>query len=112
MGWLFCWLLLGAAAVHQRTLCYAFSLPHHAADFLPLAVLTLWRVARTLRGIATGQSLAPLERFSLAAVTGVVLLVAAGRAANIEDLGLETTRVATDRGIIVVDGQSCAEWGA
>src|SRR5665811_465513 len=37
-------------------------------------------------------------------VAADVLLVAAGRAANIEDLGLETTRVATDRGIIVVDG--------
>jgi dihydrolipoamide dehydrogenase len=37
-------------------------------------------------------------------VAAEVLLVAAGRAANIEDLGLETTRVATDRGIILVDG--------
>jgi dihydrolipoamide dehydrogenase len=32
------------------------------------------------------------------------ILVATGRAANIEDLGLETTRVQTDRGIIKVDG--------
>ena len=32
------------------------------------------------------------------------LLVAAGRAANIEDIGLETTRVETDRGVIKVDG--------
>ena len=32
------------------------------------------------------------------------LLVAAGRAANIEDIGLETTRAETDRGIIKVDG--------
>ena len=36
-------------------------------------------------------------------VAAEVLLVAAGRAANIEDLRLETTRVATDRGVIVVD---------
>jgi dihydrolipoamide dehydrogenase len=33
-----------------------------------------------------------------------VMLVATGRAANIEDIGLETTRVETDRGIIKVDG--------
>jgi dihydrolipoamide dehydrogenase len=32
------------------------------------------------------------------------LLVATGRAANIEDIGLETTRAETDRGIIKVDG--------
>ena len=32
------------------------------------------------------------------------MLVATGRAANIEDIGLETTRVETDRGIIKVDG--------
>jgi dihydrolipoamide dehydrogenase len=32
------------------------------------------------------------------------ILVATGRAANIEDLGLETTHVATSRGIIEVDG--------
>lgn len=32
-----------------------------------------------------------------------MLLVATGRAANIEDIGLETTRVETDRGIIKVD---------
>ncbi|MGK2849746.1 MAG: dihydrolipoyl dehydrogenase [Candidatus Limnocylindrales bacterium] len=33
-----------------------------------------------------------------------VMLVATGRAANIEDIGIETTRVETDRGIIKVDG--------
>jgi dihydrolipoamide dehydrogenase len=33
-----------------------------------------------------------------------VLLVATGRAANIEDIGLDTTRIETDRGIIKVDG--------
>ena len=33
-----------------------------------------------------------------------MMLVATGRAANIEDIGLETTRVETDRGIIKVDG--------
>lgn len=33
-----------------------------------------------------------------------LLLVATGRAANIEDIGLETTRVETERGIIKVDG--------
>jgi dihydrolipoamide dehydrogenase len=33
-----------------------------------------------------------------------VILVATGRAANIEDIGLETTRVTTDRGVILVDG--------
>jgi dihydrolipoamide dehydrogenase len=37
-------------------------------------------------------------------VAAEVMLVATGRAANIEDIGLETTRVLTDRGIIVVDG--------
>ena len=33
-----------------------------------------------------------------------MLLVATGRAANIEDIGLDTTRIETDRGIIKVDG--------
>ena len=33
-----------------------------------------------------------------------MLLVATGRAANIEDIGLETTKVETDRGIVKVDG--------
>ena len=37
-------------------------------------------------------------------ISADVLLLAAGRAANLENLGLETTRVRTDRGIIVVDG--------
>jgi len=34
-----------------------------------------------------------------------MLLVATGRAANIEDIGLETTKVETDRGIIKVNGR-------
>ena len=34
-----------------------------------------------------------------------VLLVAAGRAANIEEIGLETTKVETDRGVIKVNGR-------
>jgi dihydrolipoamide dehydrogenase len=33
------------------------------------------------------------------------LLVATGRAANIEEIGLETTKVETDRGVITVDGR-------
>jgi dihydrolipoamide dehydrogenase len=33
------------------------------------------------------------------------LLVAAGRAANIEEIGLETTKVETDRGVIKVNGK-------
>jgi dihydrolipoamide dehydrogenase len=33
-----------------------------------------------------------------------VILVATGRAANIEEIGLETTRATTDRGVILVDG--------
>ena len=33
-----------------------------------------------------------------------LMLVATGRAANIEDIGLESTKVETDRGIIKVDG--------
>jgi len=34
-----------------------------------------------------------------------ILLVAAGRAANIEEIGLETTKVETDRGVIKVNGK-------
>ncbi len=34
-----------------------------------------------------------------------MLLVAAGRAANIEDIGLESTKVETDRGIVKVNGK-------
>ena len=37
-------------------------------------------------------------------VAAEVLLVATGRAANVEDIGLETTRVAVERGVIKVDG--------
>ncbi len=33
------------------------------------------------------------------------LLVAAGRATNIEDIGLETTKIETDRGFVKVDGR-------
>ena len=33
-----------------------------------------------------------------------LLLVATGRAANIENIGLETTRIETERGTIKVDG--------
>ena len=39
-----------------------------------------------------------------AEVSAELLLVATGRAANIEDIGLETTKVETDRGIIRVNG--------
>jgi dihydrolipoamide dehydrogenase len=39
-----------------------------------------------------------------AEVQAEVMLVATGRAANIEDIGLETTKVETDRGIIKVNG--------
>ena len=38
-------------------------------------------------------------------VNAEMMLVATGRAANIEDIGLETTRVETDRGIIKVNGR-------
>jgi dihydrolipoamide dehydrogenase len=34
-----------------------------------------------------------------------MMLVATGRAANIEDIGLETTKVETDRGVIKVNGR-------
>ncbi|HEX9045042.1 MAG TPA: dihydrolipoyl dehydrogenase [Candidatus Limnocylindrales bacterium] len=37
-------------------------------------------------------------------ISAEVMLVATGRAANIEDIGLETTRAQTDRGIVKVDG--------
>ena len=33
------------------------------------------------------------------------MLVATGRAANVEDVGLETTRAVVDRGVVVTDGQ-------
>jgi dihydrolipoamide dehydrogenase len=38
-------------------------------------------------------------------VRAEALLVAAGRAANIEDVGLETTKIETDRGFVKVDGR-------
>ena len=38
-------------------------------------------------------------------VRAEMLLVATGRAANIEDIGLETTKVETDRGVIKVNGR-------
>ncbi len=36
-------------------------------------------------------------------IAAEVMLVATGRAANVEDVGLETTQVVVDRGIVVVD---------
>jgi dihydrolipoamide dehydrogenase len=36
-------------------------------------------------------------------VAAEVMLVATGRAANVEDVGLETTQAAVDRGVVVVD---------
>ena len=38
-------------------------------------------------------------------VRAEVMLVATGRAANIEDIGLETTKVETDRGVVKVNGR-------
>jgi prepilin-type processing-associated H-X9-DG protein len=38
MGWLFSGLLLAACVIHQRVLCYAFSIRCYDADFLPIAV--------------------------------------------------------------------------
>jgi dihydrolipoamide dehydrogenase len=38
------------------------------------------------------------------AIRAECVLIATGRAANIEDIGLETTRVRVDRGIVEVDG--------
>ena len=38
-------------------------------------------------------------------VRAEVLLVAAGRATNVEEIGLETTKVEVDRGIVKVDGR-------
>ncbi len=38
-------------------------------------------------------------------IAAEVLLVAAGRAANVEDIGLETTKVEVDKGIIKVNGR-------
>ncbi len=38
-------------------------------------------------------------------LTAELLLVATGRAANIEDIGLDTTKVETDRGVIKVSGR-------
>jgi dihydrolipoamide dehydrogenase len=38
-------------------------------------------------------------------VRAEALLVAAGRATNIEDIGLETTKIETDRGFVKVDGR-------
>jgi dihydrolipoamide dehydrogenase len=38
-------------------------------------------------------------------IVAEVLLIAAGRAANVEDIGLETTKVEVDKGIIKVNGR-------
>ena len=40
-----------------------------------------------------------------AEVRAEMMLVATGRAANIEDIGLETTKIETDRGVIKVNGR-------
>jgi dihydrolipoamide dehydrogenase len=59
-------------------------------------------VKATKQGVAV--SVGP-EGKDATEVNAEQMLVATGRAANIEDIGLETTRVETDRGIIKVDGR-------
>jgi dihydrolipoamide dehydrogenase len=50
--------------------------------------------------LEVGPEGGPTER-----IAAEVLLVAAGRAANVEDIGLETTKVEVDRGVIKVNGR-------
>jgi dihydrolipoamide dehydrogenase len=50
-----------------------------------------------------GMSVGP-DGTEPAAIRAECVLIATGRAANIEDVGLETTRVRVDRGIVEVDG--------
>ncbi len=61
--------------------------------------------AASVKASKTGVSLTVgAEGKDASEVSAELLLVATGRAANIEDIGLETTKVETDRGIIKVNG--------
>jgi dihydrolipoamide dehydrogenase len=61
--------------------------------------------AASVKASKTGVSLAVgPEGKDASEVSAELLLVATGRAANIEDIGLETTKVEIDRGIIKVNG--------
>ena len=65
------------------------------ARFDPAAV----KVAKTGVAVTVGP-----EGKEPAELRAELMLVATGRAANIEDIGLETTKVETDRGVIKVNG--------
>ena len=65
------------------------------ARFDPAAV----KVAKTGVAVTVGP-----EGKEHAELQAELMLVATGRAANIEDIGLETTKVETDRGVIKVNG--------
>ena len=65
------------------------------ARFDPAAV----KVAKTGVAVTVGP-----EGKEPAELHAELMLVATGRAANIEDIGLETTKVETDRGVIKVNG--------
>jgi len=71
-----------------------------------IAVLTNARFdATSVKATRTGVSLVVgPEGKDAAELQAELLLVATGRAANIEEIGLETTKVETDRGIIKVNG--------
>ena len=61
--------------------------------------------AKSVKASKTGVSLTVgPEGKDATEISAELLLVATGRAANIEDIGLETTKVETDRGIIKVNG--------
>ncbi len=61
--------------------------------------------AKAVKADKTGVSLkVGPEGKDAAALRAELLLVATGRAANIEEIGLETTKVETDRGVIKTNG--------
>jgi dihydrolipoamide dehydrogenase len=63
--------------------------------------LDLESVERTAGGVAVTVA---GEDGAVRRLEAEVLLVAVGRAANVEDIGIEGTGIALDRGVIVVDG--------
>src|SRR5262245_49119584 len=118
----------GAVGVEFASMFHDVGVPVTVLEYLPQIVpLEDGEVSKTLERSFTKRGITVMTnaRFDPASVTsdkdGICLmvgpegkepsearaeklLVATGRAANIEDIGLETTRVETDRGVIKVDG--------
>jgi dihydrolipoamide dehydrogenase len=105
----------GAVGVEFASMFHDFGVKVTVLEYLPQIVpLEDAEVGKLVERSFTKRGITVMTnaRFDTASVTtsdeGIwaeVMLVATGRAANIDDIGLETTKVETDRGVIKVNGR-------